>query len=637
MEIEIINYIKEAKNHGLSEQEIKQNLLNVGWEAQAVEDSFGYVKLSDTKPKIENFNLANNFSRNFQTPAEPNFEVAQNLPEQHPTMPTLTAFVLEAEPLTQKPLPGKVNQNPHLSLSDQHFLAINDAAAQTAQTPTGPYSKSKLPVAISAIILALALLGIGGYFAYGYFYPSPAKIWGGFLKAQKSKISSSGFNLSYSDPGTLDSSGIAQPFNISLKGTAYSDLSNASSTAFNSDFSVGYKSAEQSGSRNFKLMYLDNNLYLDLSSLTELNALIGQQLSWIKINFDDLKKIASTTPSSSQILGEQQQLQQKMENDLVNALKNRQIITASKLLGSETVNGQNTYHLQNQIDKQALKDIANIILIDSYGSKLAASSSPIDLATAKQELNSTLDKIQLTPFETWIGKKDSQLYKFSIDLKFPGAASYANDSFGGLNPLASGQAKGRDVQRVADMKKMSAALELFYNDHNGYPAAGDLTGTPQGLTTAYISGTIPAAPAADGDCSDYYNAYWYTPTGTAKTTNGLVVYPSYQYTFCLGQDTGGYKAGIAKLTPSGIQSGIVCNDKPENCHKQADVQQQAETAKPATLADLSFEITYSDYGKKQTLTPPADALDIIKFIQDKMQSSFLGSPPMKIPTTTPSH
>src|SRR5258708_10267785 len=50
METEVVNYIKEAQKHGLSDIEIKQNLLNAGWDAAVVEQSIVHVKSSENRP-----------------------------------------------------------------------------------------------------------------------------------------------------------------------------------------------------------------------------------------------------------------------------------------------------------------------------------------------------------------------------------------------------------------------------------------------------------------------------------------------------------------------------------------------------------------------------------------------------------
>ena len=48
MDQEIVDYVLRAQKHGLAEQEIKQNLLNAGWDAGIVEQSFIYARAADT-------------------------------------------------------------------------------------------------------------------------------------------------------------------------------------------------------------------------------------------------------------------------------------------------------------------------------------------------------------------------------------------------------------------------------------------------------------------------------------------------------------------------------------------------------------------------------------------------------------
>ncbi len=116
-----------------------------------------------------------------------------------------------------------------------------------------------------------------------------------------------------------------------------------------------------------------------------------------------------------------------------------------------------------------------------------------------------------------------------------------------LTSLSSARRKSRDAKRVADMKQLATAMELYYNDFSGYPAAsGTAPAVPTGLTPTYI-GALPAAPQPYDGCnglaaSNYYN---YTPSTAPATT--------YAYTFCLSAVTGSYSAGSHTLTPAGIQ------------------------------------------------------------------------------------
>ncbi len=116
-----------------------------------------------------------------------------------------------------------------------------------------------------------------------------------------------------------------------------------------------------------------------------------------------------------------------------------------------------------------------------------------------------------------------------------------------LLALNSARAKSRDAKRVADVRQLSSALELFYNDANGYPAS------LASLVTSSFIGIIPAAPTPiDGDCATDVvasNSYIYTGTGTVAAN----LYPGYTLTFCLGASTGSLAPGGKTSSPAGIQ------------------------------------------------------------------------------------
>lgn len=116
-----------------------------------------------------------------------------------------------------------------------------------------------------------------------------------------------------------------------------------------------------------------------------------------------------------------------------------------------------------------------------------------------------------------------------------------------LLALNSARAKSRDSKRLADVRQLTSAMELYYNDYSGYPA------TATALVPGYI-GALPTAPTpADGSCTSTNNAYTYAGSGTSYTSNSVNVYPGYSYTFCLGAATGGTSAGAHTASPAGIQ------------------------------------------------------------------------------------
>lgn len=119
-----------------------------------------------------------------------------------------------------------------------------------------------------------------------------------------------------------------------------------------------------------------------------------------------------------------------------------------------------------------------------------------------------------------------------------------------LLALNSARAKSRDAKRLADVRQIASAMELYFNDWNSYPTGANATddaGVKAKLVPNYI-GLYPSAPLpADGTCTLGTNAYTYSQISNGPATAG------YKFTFCLGADTGGYSAGTRTLTQSGIQ------------------------------------------------------------------------------------
>lgn len=134
-----------------------------------------------------------------------------------------------------------------------------------------------------------------------------------------------------------------------------------------------------------------------------------------------------------------------------------------------------------------------------------------------------------------------------------------------LLSLNSARQKSRDAKRLADVRQVASALELYFNDCQAYPVTSTVTlantlglssgligstgcsGTGNGIS-ATLSGTtyiaqFPSAPQPnDTPCTAANNPYIYTGTST-----------TYSVTFCLGNQTGGYSSGARTLTEQGIK------------------------------------------------------------------------------------
>ena len=123
-----------------------------------------------------------------------------------------------------------------------------------------------------------------------------------------------------------------------------------------------------------------------------------------------------------------------------------------------------------------------------------------------------------------------------------------------LVSLNSARQKSRDARRLADVRQMMTALELYYNDNGGYPPASgvvpDPTKKPDGSAGAaptrfqdYMAAPPTAPLPVDGTCTGAQNTYTYVQVNAGA---------AYTLTGCLGGPTGGFVAGTFTASPSGL-------------------------------------------------------------------------------------
>ncbi|HVY67657.1 MAG TPA: hypothetical protein VHA30_02045, partial [Patescibacteria group bacterium] len=334
-------------------------------------------------------------------------------------------------------------------------------------------------------------------------------------------------------------------------------------------------------------------------------------LKWIKLDLDELGKLATSTATTTPDLLEQHP---ELKSQISQIWDGNRPFNVADYLKRETLNGQPVYHLQVQIKN----DVLAHDLTESISLVKNAESGATLTDIEKSELEAVLGKFQAKAFDLWLGRKDYQLYKIHFALAAPSVADFNDQNLidAAIPAVGTARAKSRDAKRFADIRQISSALELYANDHGGYPA-GD-HGQPAGAVPDYI-GVFPQAPLpADGTCTDYYNGYWYEPAGKAATINGRQVYPSYSLTFCLGGDTGGLAAGIGELTPQGLKGNIACPSTLDLCLKNtagqtADLTQQINQLKFG--GEITWDATFADYGKPVTATAPASSTDVSELIK----------------------
>lgn len=107
--------------------------------------------------------------------------------------------------------------------------------------------------------------------------------------------------------------------------------------------------------------------------------------------------------------------------------------------------------------------------------------------------------------------------------------------------LNNARQKSRDAKRVSDIKQIQTALELYYNDHNGYPAALSTTivGATSAGTVTYMA-SVPTNPTPGGA------AYGYTLNNPA----------TYSLTYTLEGATGGITCATTPCNHTATPAGV---------------------------------------------------------------------------------
>lgn len=106
-----------------------------------------------------------------------------------------------------------------------------------------------------------------------------------------------------------------------------------------------------------------------------------------------------------------------------------------------------------------------------------------------------------------------------------------------LLALNSARQKSRDAKRLADVRQIASALELYYDTNNGYPT----TASFGSLAPSYL-GQLPTFPTPADGCNTASYSYTSSASGT------------YQLLFCVSAPTGGITpAGTHTLSQAGIQ------------------------------------------------------------------------------------
>ena len=514
---------------------------------------------------------------------------------------------------------------------------------------------------IIPILLVLALLVFGylivakGQTKYGEQLQND--LWKKIITHSADESKDMELKITYTDSGEYQfkPSNFIKPFEPSAKAEDYQDLDDQYSfTIKDPSASVKYTAYQDLSKTEIPKIDLElngvvSNNQKDFEGSLALKLLENE--SYAKYNYntnvEDLLKYLGLSSSSDS--DKDQWFQSKQEPDIKDLRELVQVITSFKsptntdeqnkfdyqklledhrlfdidsLKGVSLMNGKPTLHYSLKLNKAMLRELLSKSLDETLPDDYDA-----ELKNFAMEVNDAiLEKINVNNYEVWVGVSDRKLYKskMNIDaLSITKTAKYFEDSINDPNnPITKGlmestkisQNQAKDAKRVADVRQMASALELYFNDNQTYPESKD--GQPVGLSPTYL-GQIPTSPEPpDGDCDTYYNTYWYTKISPTK----------YSLSFCLGEQTAGIPAGISTMTEAGIQSQQSFDPSKQSSDTYYDTNSNNyfESFKSAvinTIKEMSFDakivIEYSakNFGEIREIKAPGD------FKEDKTTNS----------------
>ncbi len=123
--------------------------------------------------------------------------------------------------------------------------------------------------------------------------------------------------------------------------------------------------------------------------------------------------------------------------------------------------------------------------------------------------------------------------------------------------LNSARERARDAKRLSDVARTQIALELYFNDHNGYPEAADAIALGQTSTSCLSSSGFMPVCKSDEE-SVYLKKMPVTPSTGLKD---LVLCGAVTNTYCYQASEIAYRISfeLENANPeAGLQKGINC-------------------------------------------------------------------------------
>lgn len=384
------------------------------------------------------------------------------------------------------------------------------------QSPNPPNPSKKRAMLLTSIIVAVLILGVSGWMAFGYYQNqrSPETIGKKMLNKLSTSVKSLEYNAEISTeydlqtifkPGANDTDGAPatekNKILIKIEGKSGSRADGKINNSFAINIDAGkipdFPDPLRAG---FEIRNIDKLLYLALTEVPNLGffdpATIVNQ--WVR--FD-----SSTTPASNtspSIAKQQEAVKNTLTSENIQKLKttfeNSSLFTWSKEVTSEKINNTDVYHLKFKLNKEGVKKFVKDLSQLHTDMESASATMP--------DIDQFIQANEQSEGQIWIGKKDYLPYKLSIDIVNP--ASEPKNIQLLLNITSYN--KEVVVEEPTDSTPMEKILEKFFgpltqaftpNPTNSQELSPEADLDNDGLNNQQeaMYGTNPNVPDTDGD------------------------------------------------------------------------------------------------------------------------------------------
>ena len=477
-------------------------------------------------------------------------------------------------------------QDANADAMQKHMQNVTGAADDHATTA---HTNRKWMVKVGVIVLAIVILGGGGYFAYAKYFATPSleKLWADVVAVNQNLESahfeqSFNYSDSYSLPEEISDEELAQEGldrtqTLSMNGNFMGDFVKTGEN-FNQDIKYSFNFDEGS---SFLTSLLDG-LEEDIPGLSMETRVVdsvyfmrmpGYIDDWVIIEKDwlNLFNAASTDYLST------------------NSIKQMLATTeTTELVGKEEKSGSNTWHIFGKLKSAELIE-------SMLGPLNQFSTDSVDQETADQ-IESLFNRIE-GDVDIWVDTDNKHIIEAVTTIRYPSFLTAVT----GVAQISARQ-KSRDAERLADVRQLMTVAELYYNDNAQYPPATG--GLPDAAAVADYISEIPIAPQpADGNCTIEENYYTYSPS-----LDGA----DYTIKFCLGGITGGLQAGVQQASEGGLTT----------IEPREDTLPETEEFSWADLpltASITSTAKFSRHNQPITITAPEGAKSYEEYLNESVE------------------